>query len=319
MPVIVRWICRLLRAPNKDECFAARVLRTFSHNLLKKMSLPVWYAHRAEVVNWFRLYFVCSSLWRDLVQLCVPSSRLATGMLLKVRYSSGLTIYYPHSDYASNFYALWSTVFDQYISDFDRCFGENGPFSNGGTVIDIGAHIGTFSVPLRVCHQDIRVFAFEPDPLNFGSLQRNIAANTSCAGAVVPSQVAVYSHPGELSFAVGDTSTTGVVNDAGVSDGAAENAAITVEAVTLEQIFESNGIESCSLLKMDCVGSEYEICEKASDDTLARIERMVMEIHPMNGRRPTDLMELLERRGFVVKGHERNDGAWEAFCVRKKG
>jgi hypothetical protein len=43
------------------------------------------------------------------------------------------------------------------------------------TVIDVGAHIGLFSLEvLRRCRGDVRLLAFEPAPDSFAALERKI-------------------------------------------------------------------------------------------------------------------------------------------------
>ena len=319
MPAAAKWVCVLLRAPYRDERRSVRLFRTICYNLLKKMSVPLWFAHRTEIVNWFPLYLTCSSLLFDLARFFFPSATWVRNRTLKVCYSTGLILHFPSSDYASNFYVLWNTVFDQYMSDFRRYFERDNPFEPGGVVIDVGAHIGTFSVPLCARFPGVRVLAFEPDPTNFQCLEKSIAANAFSPETIMTQQAAVYSHSGELSFTVGATTTTGSIEGAGFFLENADGERIVVQAVSLDHILDSSGIDSCALLKLDCEGSEYAIFENLSDETLCRIERLVMEIHPTKEKSPAMLVDLLEARGFDVKGHAREDGGWEAFCIRKKG
>ncbi|MGH7069469.1 MAG: FkbM family methyltransferase, partial [Acetobacteraceae bacterium] len=48
--------------------------------------------------------------------------------------------------------------------------------TSGGTYLDIGANIGLMTVPFARDPR-IRCIAFEPEPVNFGFLQRNVARN----------------------------------------------------------------------------------------------------------------------------------------------
>ena len=52
-----------------------------------------------------------------------------------------------------------------------------------------------------------------------------------------------------------------------------------VEVQSLDDVFRNHGIEFCNLLKLSCVGAEYEILLKASEDTLLRIGTISMEYH----------------------------------------
>ena len=45
-------------------------------------------------------------------------------------------------------------------------------------VLDIGAHIGTFAIPIAMaCQRSVRVFAFEPQPDVYALLERNVMLN----------------------------------------------------------------------------------------------------------------------------------------------
>lgn len=51
------------------------------------------------------------------------------------------------------------------------------PFGPGDVVIDVGAHVGFFSLYLAVRHPAITTVALEPEPGNFARLAVNIARN----------------------------------------------------------------------------------------------------------------------------------------------
>src|SRR3990167_2652221 len=63
------------------------------------------------------------------------------------------------------------------------------------TVIDIGAHIGSFSIFAARDAQGGKGYSFEPDPANFAQLTKNINANR--AENVTASKRAVYTTSGE--------------------------------------------------------------------------------------------------------------------------
>ena len=66
-----------------------------------------------------------------------------------------------------------------------------------------------------------------------------------------------------------------------------------VNRVTLEDIFETYGLERCDFLKMDCEGAEFDIFYNCSEETLSRIDQIAMEVH--QGPEPRHDMDSLEQ------------------------
>jgi len=75
------------------------------------------------------------------------------------------------------------------------------PFARGGVMIDIGANVGSTSIP-RVLLGDVeRVYGVEPDPANYACLQRTIADNALAAHVLID-RVALGSIDGEANLLV---------------------------------------------------------------------------------------------------------------------
>lgn len=66
---------------------------------------------------------------------------------------------------------------DIYLKDFENYFSGNIDFREDAVIIDIGAHVGRFCIPIFLNHRYIRVFAFEPDPNVYRYLCKNIDVN----------------------------------------------------------------------------------------------------------------------------------------------
>jgi FkbM family methyltransferase len=158
---------------------------------------------------------------------------------------------------------------------FDGHFAENA-----GVAVDIGANIGAFSIYAAALGAKT-VYAFEPDVLNFEVLRANISANR--LGSVI--------HAHNLAIA-GTEGTAELVQGQGASflrdvrrltpaaQAMADKAPVVqVQAVTLEQAFEANGIEECDVLKIDCEGSEYGLIAAAPVEILSRVKYLTMEFH----------------------------------------
>lgn len=182
---------------------------------------------------------------------------------------------------------------------FDEAYlnGMPLPVPPGGTVIDIGANIGAFSMFAIHKLAAGRVIAFEPDPVNFAHLSANAAL--APAGRLLPLASAIAEAEGEMTFHRG--------NDGGVSTSGSllstKGQKVTVKTTTLLDTFDRFGIDSCAFLKMDCEGAEYSILYSAPDDVLRRIRQMVIEVHDQrqSPRTRADLKAHLVAKGFRLK------------------
>ena len=139
------------------------------------------------------------------------------------------------------------------------------------TVIDIGAHIGSFSIFAARDAQGGKVYSFEPDPANFAQLTKNINANR--AVNVTASQRAVYATSGEAYL------SQNILNSAERSLYQKGGKRVRVPTTTLLDIFSEYNIATCNLLKLDCEGAEYDILFGAPRELFGRIEKIVMECH----------------------------------------
>ena len=67
-----------------------------------------------------------------------------------------------------------------------------------GIFFDVGAHIGTWTVPLALRYPHAQIHSFEGSPLTFTTLQKNIARDRITN--VTPIQAVACNHSGTVSF-----------------------------------------------------------------------------------------------------------------------
>ena len=67
---------------------------------------------------------------------------------------------------------------------------------------------------------------------------------------------------------------------------------ITVNSISLQQIFDDNKIKNCNFLKLDCEGSEYEIIKNLPSNYFKKIDKLIVEYH-MADTHPELLDELI--------------------------
>lgn len=174
--------------------------------------------------------------------------------------------------------------------------------------IDIGAHIGVFSVAAAMANPSLKVYAFEPVPDNFNLLQENVRLN-GLGGRIVPVAAAVAGTAGRTRdlHLVARAEGLCTINPSylaairgmeryGLRDKLVSS--VRVEAVSLETVFRERDIGWCDFIKMDCEGAEYEILFSAPAHVLQRIGVMSVEYHYGGDFR--ELARFLERHGFSV-------------------
>jgi len=169
--------------------------------------------------------------------------------------------------------------------------------STRSPILDVGAHIGIFSLYGSVLNPRAKIYAIEPEEENFENLGKNIKENG--ASNVRLFRLALCGRSGKriLSLAPDD------INHRLVPEGEPEPGGDRqeVRGESLPDFIAKNGIISVGLLKMDIEGGEYEIFENMSDADFGRVENVILEYHSIRGKGPKDLERLLRENGFSVQ------------------
>ncbi len=165
--------------------------------------------------------------------------------------------------------------------------------AEGDTIIDVGAHIGTFSLLAASKVGSGKVYAVEACEESFKLLRVN--ADLNRRASISSHHLALADKEGTctLYHDAGNWGHTTVARPTGSSE--------TVEACTLATFFERNGIEECNFLKLNCEGSEFPILLSAPVSVLKRIGAMLVLYHcDLWGRNTeADLVSHLEASGFA--------------------
>ena len=180
------------------------------------------------------------------------------------------------------------------------------PLMRGGTVVEIGAHKGYFTI-LAGSVAD-RVIVFEPDETNFRFLLDNVALNGQ--GNVTALKQAVMSEAGTRTFSVSGITDARHTFFPSHFSGAGRQ--IEVQCTTLPDAFREHGVEVVDVLKLDCEGSEYDVIFGCDAETLSRVRCIVFELHesPQIEHTEADLVRFLESHGFtgeIYDVHQRDD------------
>lgn len=148
----------------------------------------------------------------------------------------------------------------------------------GMTVLDIGAHIGYFTLLFAKCAGSTgRVVSFEPLPTNFALLQKNLRLNHLQNAQAIPK--AVFSQTAEIMINIpGDHLTSG---DASVYR-VVGSKQLLVPATTLDSFCASSGYRP-DFLKMDVEGAEYDVL-MGGKETISRCRpKLLIELHHFDG------------------------------------
>lgn len=158
-----------------------------------------------------------------------------------------------------------------------RCYGVPSEFyvpRADDTVLDIGAHIGLFTVSLLAVCRSIRVHCFEPCEDVRPCLDWNIREN-GMEQYVAVHGVAISDVRGEKTLHVGaETGHSSLYarRRPAVAD-------VPVRCITLTDAVKRTSADRIALLKIDTEGSEFDILRSGDQETWERIDRVALEFH----------------------------------------
>ncbi len=181
-------------------------------------------------------------------------------------------------------------------------------------VIDIGAHIGLFSLYAYTELITPHIYAYEPDPNNFKMLKKNIAVN-NLSNAIKPFNVAV-GNDGTARFFSSDISSmsaTQEVRNLGMHDGTGKF--IDIRSISITKIL--NKFKHIDILKMDCEGSEWKIIKDMSTKRL-NISYICMEYHEFAGKKRKHIEEILAKKGYKIHTRDKDTGKGGGILIAIK-
>jgi FkbM family methyltransferase len=238
-------------------------------------------------------------------------------LYIKVVYKSGLKIRFPLHYYFSNIEDLFELYSEYYLNEYKKFFGEELQFKENDIIIDIGAHIGTFSLPISYYYKP-NVYAFEPNISNYQCLIYNVRVN-SLNDRIHPYNMAVSKENKFIEFNEGDASTRGFLTHNKFHKTTFEGTTYQVETVSLNDFIKKEKIQTIDILKIDCEGAEYDIIYNLDNTIFSIIKLIFIEIHPINkGYNPKKLIRYIEDMGFKGEYRILDNGCFECVFVGNK-
>lgn len=162
-------------------------------------------------------------------------------------------------------------------------------------VIDAGANIGLASLFYAREHPNAAIACFEPDPINFEILQRNLQANRVNAEA---HNVALSDRDGDMEL----FSLKGAPGDVGSSPSLELRQVFHPHERLIKRILPCRSLrpwlaEPVDILKLDIEGGEIAVLRDIRND-LGNVRHLAMEFHHIPGKSLlSDALAILETSG----------------------
>lgn len=190
----------------------------------------------------------------------------------------------------------------------------------GAVILDIGAHIGLFSVyASKLVQPEGSVFAFEPAPATTTVLHQTIAIN-QMKGNVIPVQAAMGAEVGELTFFVSDDEADNSNSLVSYKEDRKLNG-IQVPVDTIDHFVTKQQLQRVDFIKIDVEGAEYDTL-RGGLNAINRFKPLViLAIHPEPIEKKGDSLEAIYDMLSSLPYNISCDGkpiTREAFCSNRE-
>ena len=161
-------------------------------------------------------------------------------------------------------------------------------------IIDVGAHIGLFALYASQFCKNGKIICYEPIKENYELLLENIKQNKITN--IISYNSAVSNRSSKVKIYLNQ-------DESGHSMFIENKNFVTVNSVSMSEIFQKNNIETCDFLKLDCEGAEYEIIDSLNEHFFQKIKKTIIEYHraDTNPELLENLTQKLESHNFKIK------------------
>jgi FkbM family methyltransferase len=159
----------------------------------------------------------------------------------------------------------------------------------GALVLDIGAHLGSFSLYLKAKRPDLKIYCFEPAEDNFQLLSENVSLNSLSGFKLFP-------------IAIAGKAGTVFLNTASLDSNAyaLSQTGQPVPSLDLDSLIEQEKISRIDLIKMDCEGAEYDIL--ANFKKINLVKALMLEYHRKSEKLDDGyIVDLMQKNNFILQ------------------
>lgn len=188
-------------------------------------------------------------------------------------------------------------TWDSWIIDeifFRKIYNPEGfEIKDSDIVIDVGAHIGSFTIYAAINTKEGQIFSFEPVKENYFLLKKNIELNG--IKNVYIHNLSITDKTGKDYIHISDNNT-GICSH--ILKGSKTKKEI-VNTTTLTSIIKNYKLKKIDFLKIDAEGSEYDILRSLPGSIIKKILKIVIEYHYVNEEKNINtLIEFFKENGY---------------------
>jgi FkbM family methyltransferase len=172
-------------------------------------------------------------------------------------------------------------------------------------IVDVGAHIGTFSILSAIKFPQARIFSIEASKETFDILQKNIDENHL---PIQASHNALLDR--EEKVRLYHSSKTGNWGHSVTKE--LSNSFEEVDSVSLNLFIKENEIDFIDLIKFNCEGAEFDVLLNTNEGVLRKIGLAIILYHEdlsSSGYTLNDLLPLFKPESFrvicIARGNKR--------------
>lgn len=181
------------------------------------------------------------------------------------------------------------------IKYLNKGYLKNYKLKEGDIVVDAGAYTGMFSIyAAKIVGSFGKIIAFEPDPINFEKLKKNILLNR--LENIIPINKGLWSKNTILEFNVTGKGSSSVVE----KKNSPVKTITKISVIRLDDELKKVGINKVNFVKMDIEGAEVEAIKGCSEILKTNnINLAIASYHIVNGTETHfELEKLLLENGY---------------------